>query len=156
MKPSITTGLIGAALVAAFQLLTMIGNFTGSLGGLLFYAPMLIYFASIYFSIKRTKNEQPDQILPFKTGLKAGGITALIICIVWGIAFFIGLTHQDPYMIASYMKANNQTGDIPKMLETFSDRQIMFDRTKFWAMPNFLLGFLIIVGSTVVLARRKR
>jgi hypothetical protein len=59
-------------------------------------------------------------------------------------------------MIASYMKANNQSADIPKMLETFSDRQIMFDRTKFWAMPNFLLGFLIIVGSTVVLARRKR
>jgi len=156
MKSSITTGMIGAALVAAFQLTTMIGNFTGSIGGLLFYAPMLIYFASIYFSIKRTKNEQPDQVLPFKTGLKAGGITALIICIVWGVAFFIGLTHQDPYMIASYMKANNQSADIPKMLETFSDRQIMFDRTKFWAMPNFLLGFLIIVGLTVVLARRKR
>ena len=156
MKPSLLFGAIGAAVVGALQLTSMLGNFTGSVGGLLFYGPMLVYFSCIYLAIKRTKDEQPDQVLPFKTGLKAGGVTALIICIVWGITFFIGLTHQDVNAFVQYKITNGQQAEIPAYLEAFSSRQHMFDMTKFWVMPNFLLGFLVIIGATVLIARRNK
>lgn len=116
---------------------------------------MITYFAFIYLVIKKTKDEQPDNILPFKTGLKAGGVTALMICLVWGIAFFIGLTHQDVPAQVSYMIANGQKSEVPAMLAAYN-RQHMFDITKFWMMPNFLLGFLVILLATVILAKRKR
>lgn len=155
MSPAVLYGLIGALLVSALQLTTMIGNFSGTGGGVLYYAPMLMYFASIYMSVKKTKEVQPDQQLPFKTGLKAGGITAVIVCFAWGISFFIGLTHQDVQAFVNYKIANNQQDEIPQYLQAFSSRQHMFDMTKFWVMPNFLLGFLIIVLTTVLVARRK-
>lgn len=148
-------GLIGAVIVSGLQLTMMLGNMTGVGGGILYYSPMLAYFASIYMSIKKTREVQPDQQLPFKTGLKAGGVTAVIICFAWGISFFIGLTHQDVQGFVNYKIANGQQDEIPKYLEAFSSRQHMFDMTKFWAMPNFLLGFLVIVLTTVLVARRK-
>jgi len=156
MRPHFLYGLIGAGIVATLQLVSMIGTFSGAVGGLLFYGPMLVYFSCIYLAIKRTKEEQPDQVLPFKTGLKSGGITALIICLVWGISFFIGLTHQDVRAFVQYKIANGQQSEIPAYLEAFSSRQHMFDMTKFWVMPNFLLGFLVIVGATVLIARRRK
>ena len=156
MNPALLYGIIGACLVGAVQLLNMLGNFSGTMGGFLFYAPMLLYFTCIYMSIKKTKELQPDQVLPFKTGLKAGGITAFIICFTWGICFFIGLTHQDVQGFVNYKIANGQEAEIPQYLTAFSSRQHMFDMTKFWVMPNFLLGFLVIVLSTVLIARKKR
>lgn len=156
MRPALLYALIGTVLVGGIQFLNMLGNFTGSMGGLLFYAPMLLYFASIYLSIKKTKDAQPDGVLPFKEGLKAGGITALIICLTWGIAFFVGLTHQDVQAFVNYKIAHGEQDQIPQYLDAFSSRQHMFDMTKFWVMPNFLLGFLVIIGATVIVARRRK
>lgn len=156
MKPAFLYGIIGTVLVGGVQLLNMLGNFTGTFGGFLFYAPMLLYFTCIYLSIRKTKDVMPDGILPFKEGLKAGGITAFIICITWGIAFFIGLTHQDVQGFVNYKIAHGEQDQIPQYLAAFSDRQHMFDMTKFWVMPNFLLGFLVIIGATVIVARRKK
>ncbi len=156
MKPSFLLGIIGSVLVSGLQLTSMLGSFTGTWGGLLFYGPMLFYFACIYLSIRKTKDMMPDRILPFKTGLKAGGITAVMICFTWGVAFFIGLTHQDVHAFVQFKIANGQQAEIPAYLDAFSSKQHMFDMTKFWVMPNFLLGFLVIVGATVVLAMRKR
>ena len=120
----------------------------------MYYAPMLCYFFFLYLAIKKTKTGQPDGILPFKTGLKAGGVTALIICLAWGIAFFIALTHTDVHAQVAFLVENGQSEQIPELL-TAMNRQHMFDITKFWMMPNFLLGFLVIVLATVLLARRK-
>ncbi|HTF02535.1 MAG TPA: hypothetical protein VK826_00860 [Bacteroidia bacterium] len=156
MRPSLLMGIIGSVIVAGLQLTSMLGDFTGTWGGMLFYGPMLFYFACIYLSIRKTKDIQPDHVLPFKTGLKEGGITALFICVSWGIAFYIGLTHQDVRGFVNYKIANNQQAEIPAYLQAFSSPQHMFDMTKFWAMPNFLLGFLIIILSTVLIARRKK
>lgn len=156
MRTALLYGAIGAVITGVLQFISMTSDLTGTFGGLLYYGPMLCYFTFIYFSIKKTKSEQPDQVLPFKTGLKAGGLTALLICAVWGIAFFIGLTHQDVRGFVNYKIANGQQSEIPQYLEAFGSRQHMFDMTKFWVMPNFLLGFLVIVLATVILARRKR
>lgn len=156
MRPALLYAAIGSVLVGGIQLLNMLVNFSGTVGGILFYTPMLLYFACIYLSIKKTKEIQPDGILPFKEGLKAGGVTALIICLMWGIAFFVGLTHQDVQAFVNYKIANGEQEQIPQYLDAFSSRQHMFDMTKFWVMPNFLLGFLVIIGATVIVARRRK
>jgi hypothetical protein len=156
MRTAFIYGLIGAAVVGALQFLAMTSSLEGTSGGMLYYSPMICYFAFIYFAIKRTKMEQPDQHLPFKTGMKAGGITALIICLVWGAVFFVGLTHTDVVGFVHYKMDHGQQNEIPQYLAAFSSRQNMFDMAKFWSMPNFLLGFLVIILANVLLARKKK
>jgi len=155
MRTAFIYGLVGAAVVGILQFFAMTSSLEGIAGGMLYYSPMICYFAFIYLAIKRTKMEQPDQVLPFKTGLQAGGITAIIICLTWGIVFFVGLTHTDVVGFVHYKIANGQQSEIQQYLSAFSSRQTMFDMAKFWSMPNFLLGFLVIILANVVLARRK-
>ena len=154
MKQPLIYGLVGGVIIAMFQFLSLNGNYTGVLGGLIYYAPMLIYFALIYQSIKKTKQTQPDGNLTFKEGLKAGGATAVVACLLWAIGFFIGLTHTDVRANVAYMYANGQGADVPKLLEGFN-KQHMLDVTKFWSMPNFQLGFHVIILSTVLLTRKR-
>lgn len=156
MRTAFIYGLIGAAVVGSLQFLSMTTSMDGVTGAMKYYSPMICYFAFIYFAIKRTKMEQPDQILPFKTGMKAGGITAIIICLTWGAVFFVGLTHTDVVGFVNYKISLGQQNEIPDYLAAFSSRQNMFDMAKFWSMPNFLLGFLVIILATVLQAKRKK
>ena len=155
MKQAIFIGLAAGILIGAAQYVSMTGTYTGTLGGLLYYSPLLIFFASIYVAIKRTRDSSEDQ-LTFKIGLKTGGVASLIICLIWGIAFFIALTHQNVREFMNYKIANHQESEIPQYLRAFSNRQTYFDMTKFWVMPNFLLGFLITVMATIFLLKRQK
>lgn len=154
MKKSILVGLTAGTLIGGLQLVVMLCNLTGAIGGIVYYLPMLIYFAGIYTSIKQTRDNAGGAI-GFKDGLKAGGLTALISCLMWGIAFFIGLTHQDVYAFIHYKVANHQENEIRSYLGAFT-RQNMFDMSKFWVIPNFLLGFVITVMATIFLLKRKK
>jgi hypothetical protein len=88
-------------------------------------------------------------------GLKAGVITAAIIAFIWGIGFFVGLTHIDPRANVDYLIATGQKSKIVESL-SYLTRQNMFERAKFWSMPNFLTGFLIAIAATAILSRKRR
>ena len=152
MKFSALIGLIGGLVIACLQYISMTNEPGGTFGWLLFYSPLIFYFMCIYISIKRTMESAAPS---FKDGLKAGGITALLISTIWGIGIFIGITHIDIAGLIHYKIAHKDTADIKHVLSNFT-RQGMFDQTKFFTFPNFLLGFVMTVLVTVVFRMRKK
>ena len=150
MKSPILIGLIGGIVIASLQFISMTNEPGGTFGWLLFYSPLIFYFMCIYISIKRMME---NGVLDWKKGLKAGGITALLISLIWGIGIFIGITHIDVGALIHYKVQHNEKADIPHVLANFS-RQGIFDQAKFFSMPNFLLGFAMTVLVTVVFRLR--
>ena len=150
MKFPLLYGLIGGAVIACLQFISMTHEPGGTFGWLLFYSPLILYFMCIYMSIK---NVMVDGILDWKTGLKAGGLTAVLISFIWGIGIFIAMTHIDVASLIHYKIQHHETSDIQHVLSNFT-RQGMFDQTKFFTFPNFLLGFIMTVLVTVVFRLR--
>ena len=147
MKFPILFGLIGGVVIASLQFISMTNEPGGTFGWLLFYSPLILYFMCIYMSIKKVLTT--DGILDWKLGLKAGGITAVLISLIWGIGIFVGITHIDVNALVNYKIQHHETKDIPHVLANFS-RQGIFDQAKFFSMPNFLLGFVMTVLVTIV------
>ena len=131
------------------MMLSMEEGPNGTFEMLLYYSPQIVYFMCIYMSVKIFVKNQPERIPPFKGCLKAGGLTALIICILWGIAFFVALTHIDVEADMKRMIAAGQGALVKDFLASVT-RQTMSDRTQFWSIPNFLLGFAMTVLVTVI------
>ncbi len=90
----------------------------------------------------------------FKVGLKSGGITATIMSFIWGIGFFIALTHTDVHGLIKYLIDSGQRDQIKIILPQVNE-QAMFERTKFFTIPYFLLGFFVTVAVTLIFSRRK-
>jgi hypothetical protein len=157
MKIAFLTGLVAAVLCGYLHFAVLTG--IAGIGGFLYYSPLLIYFASIYFSMKRNATVNHGGQIEFKQAIKYGGITALIVCIGILIGFYVGLTHFD--VIGQY-KSNVAEGmskeDISFILKSYTG-PVMFDRAKYFTFPYFLLGFIVTVGCAFVIklfqAKRK-
>jgi hypothetical protein len=153
MRSSLLLGFAGGIVVGLLQFYSMILSMedgpNGTFEMFLYYSPQIIYFMCIYMSVKVYVKNQPEKVPSFKGCLKSGGITALIICICWGIAFFVALTHIDVAADIKRMIANGQGSRVKDFLASVT-RQTMADRTQFWSIPNFLLGFVMTVLVTVI------
>jgi hypothetical protein len=150
MKVPVIIGLIGGIVIASLQFISMTNEPGGSFGWLLFYSPLIFYFMCIYVSIRRML---VNGELDWKMGLKAGGVTALLISLIWGIGIFVGITHTDVNALIQYKIQRHESAEIPHVLANFT-RQGIFDQAKFFSMPNFLLGFAMTVLVTVVFRLR--
>lgn len=139
-------GIIGGTIIACLQFLSLTNEPGGTFGWLLFYSPLILYFMCIYMSIKKVYANGAND---WKLGLKAGGVTALLISFIWGIGVFVGITHIDVAALIHYKIQHHENADIPHVLANFS-RQGMFDQTKFFTFPNFLLGFIMTIFVTVI------
>jgi hypothetical protein len=153
MRIALLTGL-GAGALCGFMHFYALTGASDSMGGFFHYAPLIVFFAAIYFSIKRTSTTKFNNQIGFKDSLKHGGLTAAIMAFMIGIGFFVALTHQDVYAGLAYMQENNFTKD--QIIETLGKitRQNMFDRAKFFAMPYFLLGFIMTAGIAFMMRMR--
>lgn len=152
MRIAVLTGIIGGIVVGTltFFSLTLASDQEGSI---LYYSPLLIFLACIYYSVKKTNDVKNNGTISFKDSLKAGGVTAVFLSVLIGIGFFVALTHTDVNGLLRYLveqKTSNE--EIRKTLAGVT-KQEMFDRAKFWAMPYFLLGFLMTVGVAFILKR---
>src|ERR1041385_7924817 len=97
MRSSLVLGFVGGIVVGLLQFYSMILSMeTGpnsTFEMFLYYSPQIVYFMCIYMSVKVYVKNQPEKVPSFKGCLQSGGVTALLICICWGIAFFVALTH---------------------------------------------------------------
>lgn len=119
----------------------------------LYYSPQILYFMSIYMSVKIYTRSQPNPVPDFKGCLKAGGVTAILITIIWGIGFFVALTHIDVAQVVKQMVDTGHKAEVNAYLSMVT-KQTMADRTQFWSIPNFLLGFVMTVLVTVIFRLR--
>jgi hypothetical protein len=152
MKTAVLTGIVGGIVagILTFFSLTMAGD---SEGAILYYSPLLVFLACIYYSVKRTNAEKNNGVISFKDSLKAGGVTSIFLAVLIGIGFFVALTHTDVNGLLHFMMEKNMPKEeIQKTLAGVT-KQDMFERAKFWTMPYFLLGFLMTVGVAFVLKR---
>lgn len=148
MKIAFWTGLGAGVLCACLHFSALTGS--TSAGSFLYYAPLFIFFAAIYFSIKRNSTVNHNGQIGFKDALKYGGITALLIAFLIGVGFYIALTHTDVRKDLEYMVSQNMSSK--EMQEALGNitRENMGERAKFFAMPYFLLGFMMTVGAAFV------
>jgi hypothetical protein len=157
LRSSVIIGFLGGILAGVllfFSLkLALAGGPGGALEILLYFSPQIVYFMCVYMSIKIFTRNQPNPVPDFKGCLKAGGITSLIISLIMGIGYFIGLTHIDIDQHVKEMIAAGQGDKVKAALAGFT-KQMMMDRTQRWIMPNFLLGFAISVLVTVIFRLR--
>lgn len=154
MKISLLTGLAAGAICGILHFMAITGITTA--GGLLYYAPLFIYFASIYFSIKRNATVNHGSQIEFKQALKYGGIAALIGAFGIMIGVFVAFTHTDvPAQLKNMIETHMSKDDIMQILQN-TTKQKMFDQAKFFTIPYFLIGFLMTIGASVLIARRKK
>ncbi len=154
MKISLITGLAAGAICGILHFMAITGITTA--GGLLYYAPLFIYFASIYFSIKRNATVNHGSQIEFKQALKYGGIAALIGAFGIMIGVFVAFTHTDvPAQLKNMLETHMSKDDIMQILQN-TTKQKMFDQSKFFTIPYFLIGFLMTIGASVFIARRKK
>ncbi|MEO5642069.1 MAG: hypothetical protein ABIQ40_10245 [Bacteroidia bacterium] len=157
MRSSVLIGFVGGIIVALLQFysmkLSMEDGATGTFEMLLYYSPQIIYFMCIYMSVKIFTRMQPNTVPEFKGCLKAGGLTAVIITIIWGIGFFVALTHIDVPHDVKRMIESGHKDEVNLFLSSVT-KQTMMDRAQFWSIPNFLLGFVMTVLVTVVFRLR--
>ena len=159
MKSSFLIGIIGGAIVGFLQyfsfMRTMQVDTIGTLELLLFYSPQIVYLMCIYMSIKIYVRNQSNAIPDFKECLKAGGITMLLIVLIWWVAIFVSLTHTDVKALVNYSIQHGNKDDVPLILANYSAQGI-FDHSKILSLPNFLLGFVVTVLVTVIMRLRKK
>lgn len=157
MRSPVLIGIGGGIVVALLQfysmMLSMEDGAAGTFEMLLYYSPQIIYFMSIYISVKIFTRSQPNAVPEFKGCLKAGGLTAVIITIIWGIGFFVALTHIDVSQNVKQMIASGHGNEVNAFLSSVT-KQTMMDRAQFWSIPNFLLGFVMTVLVTVIFRLR--
>lgn len=149
MKIALLTGLFVGILCGYLHFAAITGM--TSAGGLLYYAPLFIYFAAIYFSIKRNSTVNHDGKIEFKQSLKYGGITAFIVSVGIMIGVFVALTHTDVRAQLKDMIANNMSKEDINLILANTTKQKMFDQSKFFTIPYFLLGFIMTVGAAFVI-----
>jgi hypothetical protein len=160
LKPSVLIGIIGGIVIGLLQFYSMhlsmeLGP-SGTFEMFLYYSPQLFYIMCIYMSIKIFARSQDTPIPDFKGCLKAGGITAILISLLWGIGFFVALTHLDVAADVKHMlAAGADKKDINDFLSNVT-KQVMMDRTQFWIIPNFLLGFAVSVLVTVIFRLKRK
>ncbi|HEU4717575.1 MAG TPA: hypothetical protein VFU15_07070 [Bacteroidia bacterium] len=151
MSVPVRIGIIGGIIIGLLQFYTLIACPPGFIGGIIFYSPQILYFACIYLSIRKTKAAGEAS---FKGGMKAGVITAFFIAIIWGIGFFIGMNNIDVHGQALYALAHGTSkADVLAILKGWT-QDAMIERTKFWMIPNFLLGFVVSLAVTIILRRK--
>ncbi len=157
MKSSLLYGLGGGVIVGLLQFysmhLSMEDGPTGTFEMFLYYSPQLLYFMCIYMAVKTYTLTQTDAVPSFKGCLKAGGLTAVIATIIWGIGFFVALTQLDVATDVKKMIASGH-GEVVKEFLSMVTLQTMADRAQFWSIPNFLLGFVMTVLVTVIFRLR--
>jgi hypothetical protein len=153
LKFPVLVGIFGGIIVGFLQFLSITQG-EGNFGAVLFYSPLILFFAVIYMSIKKTRDKDPGAF-SFKTGLKAGGITATIMSLFLGIGVFIALTQTDVHGLVKYLIDIGKRDQIKETLSEIT-RQKMFDRAKFFAIPFFLLGFFITLAVTMIFSKRNR
>lgn len=144
---------IGSGLAVGLLQFFSITRGGGQFGALLYYSPLLVYFAAIYISIKKTRDARPEAF-DFKTGLKAGCITAGIAALFLGIGFFVALTHTDIPGLILYLEENGQRDQITSILSSVN-RQAMFDRAQFFTIPYFLIGFVVSIAVSLLLRKKQ-
>lgn len=159
MKIPAFIGLIGGIVVGILQFYSMMLSMSTGPSGIvemfLYYSPQLAYFTCIYMSIKMVAEMQSANTSTFKRCLKAGGITAIIITIIWGIAFFIALTHINVAADLKHMMETGRGSEIQEFLASIT-KQNMADRARYWSNPNFLLGFAVTVLVTVIFRLKEK
>ncbi len=153
MRSPVVIGIVGGIVVALLQfysmMLSMENGTSGTFEMLLYYSPQIIYFMCIYMSVKIFTKTQPNVVPEFKGCLKAGGLTAVLITVIWGIGFFVALTHIDVEADVKRMIAAGHKDQVNQFLSAVT-KQTMMDRAQFWSIPNFLLGFVMTVLVTVI------
>ena len=156
MRIALLTGL-GAGVLSAFLLFAGVTGMVAQ-GGLLYNMPLIIYLAAVYFSIKRTSTVEHQGKIEFKQALKAGGITAIIICLGVWFGFYIALTHTDVRgQVQNMFDVQMSKEEIMLRLSNMNNPK-MFQIARDFSLIYFLLGFPFIIGSTVVIrvfGRRK-
>lgn len=152
MRTPLLIGIAGGIVIGFLQFFSVTSQANGVSGGLLYYSPMLLYFAAIYVSIKSVSRQEEE--FEFKNGLKAGVITAVLISIMMAIGYFVGLTHLDVASTVRYDLAHGTANDVMLKQLAHWNRQYMFERAKNWSIPNFLLGFVISLAVTLIIRKR--
>jgi hypothetical protein len=149
MKIALVTGLIAGALCGVLHFAAITGMTT--VGGFLYYSPLLIYFAAIYFSIKRNSTVNHNGQIEFRQALKYGGITALLVSVGILIGVYVAFTHTDVRAQVNDMIARNVSKEEMLLILSNTTNPKMFDQAKFFTMTYFLLGFIMTVGAAFVI-----
>ncbi|HTL81023.1 MAG TPA: DUF4199 domain-containing protein [Bacteroidia bacterium] len=147
MNRAVKTGLSAGAINVAIyigQVYAPRGNATA----LLNYSLWLVLFASIYYSIKSTRDHERNGIIGLKAGMKAGvtagALTALLMCICH---FFI-MTHTDMREVIAEAKSHGATNsDLIGILGNYTNDNFFKLEMVFFALYTIAAFFLSFAAA---------
>jgi hypothetical protein len=153
VNEAVKTGLTGGiAIVAMMAGAMFIPN--GSITAFFQYGSFILFLASVFVGIKRTRDRELDGVMEFKQGLKAGVTTGLIAAILISTYQYIGWTTMDvPANIAEMKKAGVEDSDVRMILHNMNNANFA-KGAMFLAITNVIIAFLTSLAVTLLLRKK--
>ena len=153
MNQAVKTGLIaGVAVVAlmAGEVYSPSPTFTA----IFQFAYRIVFIASIYVGIKRTRDIELQDEFPFKLGLKAGITTGLVAAIFMSAFMVVEMMNINLHEFIGELKRNGADNTVIMQQLRMINLGNAMKVSVFLATLNIVLAFFVSIAVTLLLRKR--